>query len=73
MRPAARSTGGTAGLALGLLWGLLFPINKALWTSSYVVFTAGFACVMLALCIWIIDIHHVRGWTKPFVVYGVLS
>lgn len=63
--------GGTAGLALGLLWGLLFPINKALWTSSYVVFTAGFACVMLALCIWIIDIHHVRGWTKPFVVYGV--
>lgn len=63
--------GGAAGLALGLLWGLLFPINKALWTSSYVVFTAGFACVVLALCIWIIDIHHVRGWTKPFVIYGV--
>jgi predicted acyltransferase len=62
---------GAAGLAAGWLWGLLFPINKALWTSSYVVFTAGFACVMLALCIWVIDIHQVRGWTKPFVVYGV--
>lgn len=62
---------GAAGLAVGLSWGLVFPINKALWTSSYVVFTAGFACVMLALCIWIIDVRHVRGWTGPFVVYGV--
>ncbi|HUP48022.1 MAG TPA: heparan-alpha-glucosaminide N-acetyltransferase domain-containing protein [Thermoanaerobaculia bacterium] len=62
---------GVAGLATGWLWGLLFPINKALWTSSYVVFTAGFACVILALCIWVIDIRQVRGWTKPFVVYGV--
>ncbi|HUP46732.1 MAG TPA: heparan-alpha-glucosaminide N-acetyltransferase domain-containing protein, partial [Thermoanaerobaculia bacterium] len=47
---------GIAGLAVGLLWDPFFPINKPLWTSSYVVFTAGFACVMLALCIWIIDI-----------------
>ncbi len=62
---------GAMGLLAGLLWDFLFPINKALWTSSYVVFTAGFACVMLALCIWVIDIHHVSGWTKPFVIYGV--
>ena len=62
---------GVAGLVLGLLWDPLFPINKALWTSSYVLFSAGAACVMLALCIWIIDIHRARGWTKPFVVYGV--
>ena len=62
---------GAAGLLAGWLWGLVFPINKALWTSSYVVFTAGFACVMLALCIWLIDIRQLRGWTKPFVIYGV--
>ncbi|HEU4522460.1 MAG TPA: heparan-alpha-glucosaminide N-acetyltransferase domain-containing protein, partial [Thermoanaerobaculia bacterium] len=62
---------GVAGLVAGLLWDFAFPINKALWTSSYVVFSAGFACVMLALCIWIIDIKGMRGWTKPFVVYGV--
>jgi predicted acyltransferase len=62
---------GAAGLVAGLLWDFVFPINKALWTSSYVVFTAGFACVMLALCIWIIDIRGWRGWTKPFVIYGV--
>ncbi|HVS33931.1 MAG TPA: DUF5009 domain-containing protein [Thermoanaerobaculia bacterium] len=62
---------GIAGLVIGQLWGLVFPINKALWTSSYVVFTAGFACVMLALLILLIDVRGYRGWTKPFVVYGV--
>ena len=62
---------GVAGLIIGLLWDPLFPINKPLWTSSYVVFTAGFACTMLALCIFVIDIKGMRGWTKPFVVYGV--
>ena len=62
---------GAAGLVAGLLWDFVFPINKALWTSSYVVFTAGFACLMLAVCIWIIDIRGIRGWTKPFVIYGV--
>ncbi len=62
---------GVAGLAIGLAWDRLFPINKGLWTSSYVVFTAGFACVVLALCIWVIDVRGYRGWTKPFVIYGV--
>jgi len=62
---------GGAGLAIGLLWDLVFPINKNLWTSSYVVFTAGFACVLLAILIWMIDLRDWRGWIKPFVVYGV--
>jgi predicted acyltransferase len=55
----------------GLLWSWVFPINKNLWTSSYVIFTAGFACVVLATCLWIIDVHRIHGWTKPFVIYGV--
>jgi len=55
----------------GSLWGWVFPINKNLWTSSYVIFTAGFACVVLATCLWIVDVCHISGWTKPFIVYGV--
>jgi predicted acyltransferase len=62
---------GALGIALGLLWGELFPINKSLWTSSYVVFTAGMAAVGIALCLWVIDERRVTWWTKPFVVYGV--
>jgi len=61
---------GAAGLALGELWGLLFPINKNLWTSSYVVFTAGFACVVLAVCYWLIEIRQWKRWAFPFVVFG---
>jgi len=62
---------GAIGMVIGRLWGAIFPINKGLWTSSYVVFTAGFACVALATCIWLIDIHEIRRWSKPFVIYGV--
>ena len=58
-------------MVVGRLWGAVFPINKNLWTSSYVVFTAGFACIALATCLWLIDIRHYRRWTKPFVIYGV--
>jgi predicted acyltransferase len=62
---------GALGLLAGWAWSWIFPINKNLWTSSYVVFTAGFACVILAACLWIIDVHELRGWTRPFVIYGV--
>lgn len=62
---------GAIGIAAGWAWGLVFPINKNLWTSSYVVFTAGCACVLLATCIWIIDVKGWRGWTRPFVDFGV--
>ena len=62
---------GALGMVIGWLWGFFFPINKALWTSSYVVFTAGFAAVALATCIWLIDIRGYKRWAKPLVVYGV--
>ena len=62
---------GVAGLVLGSAWGIWFPINKKLWTSSYVLFTAGFALVCLAVCYWANDIKQWRGaWTKPFVIFG---
>jgi predicted acyltransferase len=62
---------GTAGIIIGWAWGAWFPINKALWTSSYTVLTAGMALQFLALCYWLVDIKGYRRWTGPFVIFGV--
>jgi predicted acyltransferase len=62
---------GSLGMVLGLMWNWSFPINKSLWTSSYVVFTAGMACVALATIMWIVDQNGIRWWTKPFVIFGL--
>jgi predicted acyltransferase len=62
---------GSLGMVVGLMWNWSFPINKNLWTSSYVIFTAGMACVALATIMWIVDYANVKWWTKPFVVFGV--
>ena len=56
---------------VGWIWNLAFPINKALWTSSYVVFMAGIALCFLGFCYWLIDIKGYQKWTKPFVIFGV--
>lgn len=60
------------GLAIGFgaLWGLLLPINKSLWTSSYVIYTTGFACLLLAAFIWLIDIMKQVKLAEPLLVYG---
>jgi len=74
-RPEEKAKGlfifGGIGLALGQIWHIWFPINKNLWTSSYVVFTAGFACVLLGMCYWVMDVKGVRRWATPFVVFGM--
>ncbi|HLV27266.1 MAG TPA: heparan-alpha-glucosaminide N-acetyltransferase domain-containing protein [Gemmatimonadales bacterium] len=62
---------GVLATVVGAMWGWVFPINKSLWTSSYTVFTAGMAAVTLATIIWMVDVRGWRGWTYPFVVYGV--
>ncbi len=61
---------GALCMMLGLVWNWGFPINKSIWTSSYVLFTAGMGAVALATCLWIIDVCQWRRWTYPFVVYG---
>ena len=61
---------GAVLMMVGLMWHWVFPINKSLWTSSYVVFTAGLASVTLATCMWLIDVRGWRRWTKFFVIYG---
>lgn len=62
---------GLAATVLGLVWDLQFPINKSLWTSSFVLYTGGLATLILAFSYWIIDIQQYNRFTKPFVVYGV--
>ena len=62
---------GTIALAVGWSWSLLFPLNKSLWTSSYVIYTTGLALLTLAACYWLIDIKQMKWWTKPFVIFGV--
>jgi predicted acyltransferase len=62
---------GCLAMVAGLMWGWSFPINKSIWTSSYVLFTAGMACATLATIMWLTDEHGIRWWTKPFVIYGV--
>jgi predicted acyltransferase len=61
---------GAAGIALGLLWDLAFPLNKNLWTSSYVMFTGGAAAASLAACYWALDVKGWRWWARPFVILG---
>ena len=62
---------GLAGILAGQVWHLWFPINKKLWTSSFVLFTAGCALLALAACFWLCDVKMRRGWwTKPFLVFG---
>ncbi|MEW5931383.1 MAG: heparan-alpha-glucosaminide N-acetyltransferase domain-containing protein [Gemmatimonadota bacterium] len=70
-KTAGMLAGGAAGVVAGLLWNEAFPINKNLWTSSYVVFTAGMALLVLAVCYWLVDVKGRRRWAFPFVLLGV--
>jgi len=65
------AVGGVAAAALGWLWGLSFPVNKPLWTSSYALLMAGLAALALAACHWVIEVRGRRGWAAPFAVLGV--
>ncbi|MFY9152299.1 MAG: DUF5009 domain-containing protein [Prolixibacteraceae bacterium] len=62
---------GMAAISAGLVWGLVFPINKPIWSSSYVLYSAGWASLVLASLIWIIDLKGFSGWTSFFVVFGM--
>jgi len=65
---------GIVSLSAGLLWNRWFPINKNLWTSSFVLFTAGVALVFLAFLYWLLEIRRWRGaWTMPVLVFGMNS
>jgi predicted acyltransferase len=62
---------GAMAIALGLGWHQWFPINKNLWTSSYVVFTSGAAVLCFAVCYGLIEVCGWRRWAQPAMVYGM--
>lgn len=63
---------GVISITVALIWNTVFPINKTLWTSSYVLYAAGIALLVLGLLYFIIDVNGLKGaWTKPFLVFGV--
>jgi predicted acyltransferase len=62
---------GTVCMTLGYIWDGWFPINKGLWTSSYVLYTGGLALLFLGFCYWFIDVRSNKWWIKPFQVYGL--
>ncbi len=61
---------GSLLIIIGWLWGFIFPINKQIWTSSYVLYTGGIAIILLAGLVWLVDIKKINWWTKPFVILG---
>ncbi|MEB3825902.1 acyltransferase family protein [Phormidium sp. CCY1219] len=60
-------------LVLGRVWGFVFPINKQLWTSSYVLYSAGWSLLLLAAIYEAIEVRRWKRWGKPFEVMGLNS
>lgn len=58
-------------IVLGLIWDIVFPINKSLWTSSYTVYTAGIATLCLTILYYIIDVANYQKWSRLFLFWGV--
>lgn len=58
-------------ILLALLWNLSFPINKNLWTSSFVFLTGGISLILLSVFYLILDIWKIRFWAFPFVIIGL--
>lgn len=61
---------GFLSFVFGHVWNLFFPFNKFLWTSSFVLYTSGFSCMLLAAFTWFIDIMGLRKWSYTFVILG---
>jgi predicted acyltransferase len=61
---------GLAAVSIGLIWASVLPLNKSLWTGSYVAVTAGLAAVMLGMCYLLVDVSGHRAWARPFLWLG---
>jgi len=64
---------GVSIVALGYIWGIFFPINKTLWTSSFALVTIGYSTLLLTLFYWLIDVLDFTKWAKFFAVIGTNS
>ena len=70
-KAAGLAIAGIVSLFVGLLWGLVFPIIKIIWTSSYVLVAGGLSLLLLALFYWIIDVKGYSKWAFFFIVIGM--
>ena len=64
---------GVGAIILALIWDLFFPINKQLWTSTFVLYTGGLATIILAMLYWLIDVQGYKRATPFFVAFGMNS
>ena len=64
---------GIAGVALGWLWGMQFPVVKKIWTSSFVLVAGGYSAILLGLFYLLIDVWRFQRWCQPFVWIGMNS
>lgn len=62
---------GIAGIAIGLIWDGIVPLNKILWTSSFAVYTAGWSCIVLGALYWVVEVQHYSRGVFPLVVFGM--
>jgi predicted acyltransferase len=70
-RVAGLALAGVTGVAAGLAWNLILPINKNLWTPSYVLLSGGFAALALAFIMAIVEQARLVRWAKPFLAFGI--
>jgi predicted acyltransferase len=61
---------GVIAVWLAELWHFSLPINKSLWTPSFVILSSGYCAIAMAACVWLCDIKRWRRWSAPFVVFG---
>jgi predicted acyltransferase len=70
-KAAGLAAASVACLILGFTWSIWFPLNKKLWTSSYVLAAAGISLAVMALCFWAVEVRDWRGlWTRPWIIFG---
>jgi predicted acyltransferase len=62
---------GLAAVVIGLVWSGWFPLNKKLWTSSFVMFTTGWSLILLAGCYELVDVRKYRKWFKSLEMLGL--
>jgi predicted acyltransferase len=71
IKTAGLAAGSLTSLVAGYLWSLEFPLNKNMWTSSFVLVAAGYSLLLLSLAFWAIEVKGWRkGWTWPWLVFG---
>lgn len=61
---------GVSVLTAGLIWNTVYPFNKPLWSSSFVLYSCGWAVIAWSLIFWIVDIKGLKGWSGFFEVFG---